>query len=107
MNFIVCNRLICNALQFVLLSIISIEAKSQEVLLPNQLKFDIPVINEPKPVVENVVQDVFVAVPVQNQILKGYLGKRITQNLEERLLKIDEKGIIEGYLHRPGNHPWI
>lgn len=107
MNFIVCNRLICNALQFVLLSIISIEAKSQEVSLPNQLKFDIPVINEPKPVVENVVQDVFVAVPVQNQILKGYLGKRITQNLEERLLKIDEKGIIEGYLHRPGNHPWI
>jgi len=107
MNFNVCNKLICNILQFVLLCVISFGAKSQESSLPNQLKFDIPAINQPKPVVENVIRDAFVAVPVQDQILQGYLGKRMTQNLEERLLKIDEKGIIEGYLHRPGNHPWI
>ncbi|HSN08298.1 MAG TPA: beta-L-arabinofuranosidase domain-containing protein, partial [Hanamia sp.] len=42
-----------------------------------------------------------------NQILKGYIGKRFTQNLEERLLKIDENGIMGGYLQRPGSHPWI
>jgi DUF1680 family protein len=78
--------------------------------LPNDGKFkqvEIAVTDEPKPVVQNKIKDVFVALPFQNQILQGYIGKRFTQNLEERLLKIDENGIMSGYLHRPGNHPWI
>ncbi|MBL0147142.1 MAG: glycoside hydrolase family 127 protein [Chitinophagaceae bacterium] len=30
----------------------------------------------------------------------------MNQNLVERLLKIDEEGILDGYLQRPGHHPW-
>ncbi len=68
---------------------------------------DIIVADEPKPVIQNKIKDAFVPVPFQNQVLQGYIGTRYMQNLEERLLKIDENGIMSGYLHRPGNHPWI
>jgi len=70
-------------------------------------QIEIKVANEPKPIIQNKIKDAFTPVPFQNQVLQGYLGKRYTQNLEERLLKIDENGIMNGYLHRPGNHPWI
>lgn len=63
--------------------------------------------SEPKPVIENKIQDAFTSIPFQQQQLTGYLGKRMKQNIVERLLKIDEKGIMDGYLQRPGNHPWI
>lgn len=80
--------------------------KNEQVYLANK-SINIPVVSEPEAVVDNKVQDVFIAASFQDQHLKGYLGKRVTQNLEERLLKIDEKGIIDGYLQRPGSHPWI
>jgi uncharacterized protein len=80
--------------------------KNEQVYLANK-QINIAVVEAPKPVVENKIADVFTSIPFQNQTLKGYLGKRFTQNLEERLLKIDEKGLIEGYLQRPGSHPWI
>ncbi len=70
-------------------------------------QIEIKVADEPKPIIQNKIKDAFTPVPFQNQVLQGYLGKRYTQNLEERLLKIDENGIMNGYLHRPGNHPWI
>jgi hypothetical protein len=63
--------------------------------------------HETKPLVENKIKDVFSSVAFDQQKLSGYLGKRLTRNAEERLLKIDEKGIMEGYLQRPGSHPWI
>jgi uncharacterized protein len=63
--------------------------------------------SEPKPVIENKIKDAFTNTSLQNQILQGYLGERFQQNLKERLLKIDEDGIMSGYLQRPGNHPWI
>ena len=68
---------------------------------------EIRVADEPKPVIKNKIRNTFTPVPLQNQILRGYIGERFTQNLEERLLKIDEGGIMGGYLQRPGNHPWI
>lgn len=79
--------------------------KGEQIYLANR-HINIKVAGEPKPVIENKIQDVFSPVPFQNQILKGYIGKRFMQNLEERLLKVDEAGIIDGYLQRPGNHPW-
>ena len=39
--------------------------------------------------------------------LSGYLGERYTYNLTNRLLKIDEKEILAGFLNRPGKHRWI
>ncbi|MEO8415010.1 MAG: beta-L-arabinofuranosidase domain-containing protein [Ginsengibacter sp.] len=80
--------------------------KNEQVYLANK-EIEINVAGEPKPVVENKIKDAFINIPFQNQILGGYIGKRFTQNLEERLLKIDETGIMSGYLQRPGSHPWI
>lgn len=69
-------------------------------------QIEIKVIEEPKPVVQNKIPDVYTSIPFKDQKLNGYLEKRFTQNFEERLIKVDEKGIIESYLQRPGNHPW-
>ena len=66
----------------------------------------IPVAAAPHPIVVNKVKTVFTAAPFQNQQLQGYLGKRMQQNLTERLLKLDEEGTLDGYLQRPGHHPW-
>lgn len=79
--------------------------KNEQVYLANK-QIDIKVEGEPKPLVENKIPDAFTSIPFQNQILQGYIGKRFTQNLEEQLLKIDEKGMMAGYLQRPGNQDW-
>ncbi|MDD8017217.1 MAG: glycoside hydrolase family 127 protein [Bacteroidota bacterium] len=62
--------------------------------------------DEPKPVVQNKIPDSYTSLPFKDQQMKGYLEKRLIQNLEERLLKVDEKGLLGSYLQRPGNHPW-
>lgn len=43
----------------------------------------------------------------QEDKLTGYLGDRYNYNLTNRLLKIDEKAILAGFLQRPGAHRWI
>lgn len=73
-------------------------------LADRQIK--IKVADEPKPVVVNKTKDLFTSIPFQNQQQRGYLGKRMNQNLVERLLKLDEPGTLDGYLERPGHHPW-
>ncbi len=80
--------------------------KSEQLYFANR-KIEIKVAQEPSPVIENKIKDVFTSIPFRNQELTGYLGKRLTQNLEERLLKVDENGMMGGYLQRPGNHPWV
>ncbi|MDP2336624.1 MAG: glycoside hydrolase family 127 protein [Bacteroidota bacterium] len=79
---------------------------SREQLYLADKQLQIEVASEPKPAVENKIKDVFTSIPFQNQQQRGYLGKRMTQNLEERLLKLDEEGTLDGYLQRPGHHPW-
>lgn len=66
----------------------------------------IPFTGEVKPLVNNAIPDNFTSVPLQNQQYFGYLNTRFTQNLEERLLNVDEFGLMGSYLHRPGIHPW-
>lgn len=44
---------------------------------------------------------------IENITFEGYLNDRLNANLTERLLKIDEKGILECYYNRPGNQTWI
>lgn len=80
--------------------------KNEQVYLANKA-IEIKVLGEAIPVIKNKIPDVFASIPFQNLQLQGYLGKRLKQNLEERLLKVDEDGLINGYLQRPGNHPWI
>jgi DUF1680 family protein len=67
---------------------------------------NIPVLPEVKPLVINKIQSNFIATPFQNQQFNGYLNTRFTQNLEQRLLKVDEFGLMGSYLNRPGIHPW-
>jgi len=80
--------------------------RSEQIYLANKV-INIKVSDEPKPIVENKIPNVFVSLPFQNQKLQGYLGERLKQNLEERLLKIHENGIMAGYLKRPGDQDWI
>lgn len=70
------------------------------------MQIKIKVAEDPKPMIVNKVKDVFISVPFQNQTQNGYLGKRMIQNLEERLLNLDEEGVLDGYIPRPGHHPW-
>lgn len=44
--------------------------------------------------------------PLDNQI-GGYVGNRYKMNLENRLLKVDEEGLLDGFMNRPGKHRWI
>lgn len=59
-----------------------------------------------QPLVQNKIQNKFNNIAFANEKYNGYLGKRLTQNLEQRLLKVDEFGLIGSYLDRPGIHPW-
>ncbi|MBL7744513.1 MAG: glycoside hydrolase family 127 protein [Chitinophagaceae bacterium] len=78
--------------------------KEQLYIATNNL--EIPFTGEVRPLIKNRVPDNFIAVSFQNQQLKGYLGTRLKQNLEQRLLKVDESGLMGSYLNRPGIHPW-
>lgn len=43
---------------------------------------------------------------MQQARVNGYLSGWMSRNIENRLLQIDEAGLIEPYIKRPGNHPW-
>lgn len=60
-----------------------------------------------KPVVNYVIPGKSVAFDLNNIHLSGYLGDRFNANIFERLLKIDEKGILECFYHRPGTQTWV
>ncbi len=66
----------------------------------------IPFIGEVMPLFHNKSPNKFIAIPFQHQQFYGYLNTRFTKNLEQRLLKVDEFGLIGSYLQRPGIHPW-
>lgn len=46
------------------------------------------------------------SIPAQNS-LTGYLGEYYNNNLNKRLLNVDEKALVEGFTNRPGKHRWI
>jgi hypothetical protein len=61
----------------------------------------------PQAVVPDKVADLFVPAGFESQKIDGLLGERMSVNLEGRLLHLDEKGVIEGFQHRPGQQDWI
>ncbi|MFZ1457232.1 MAG: beta-L-arabinofuranosidase domain-containing protein [Saprospiraceae bacterium] len=67
---------------------------------------EIPVLKEVKPLVKNKIQNNYNTVTFQNERFNGFLGTRFEKNLTQRLLKVDEFGLIGSYLDRPGIHPW-
>ena len=59
------------------------------------------------PVVKQAIQGKAAPFNLEDLQVEGYLGNRIKANLTERLLQIDERGILECYYNRPGNQTWI
>jgi len=66
----------------------------------------IPVIAQANPLVQYKIPNSFTTASFSDQQFKGYLNTRFIQNLEQRLLKVDEFGLMGSYLNRPGIHPW-
>ncbi len=60
-----------------------------------------------KPLVPNVVHDVYIPAPFENQQIGGILGLRMGINLDKRLLEIDQQTMLSGFLSRPGKQDWI
>ncbi len=51
--------------------------------------------------------DVFTPAPFDEQHLDGLFAARLRVNLEQRLLRVDEEGILAGFRSRPGRQAWI
>jgi len=58
------------------------------------------------PVVKDKIQEKFQSLPFSQQQPNGYLYTRLLQNLQQRLLQVDEEGLMGSYFRRPGIHPW-
>ena len=59
------------------------------------------------PVVNLTIFDKAIPFALDAVKLGGYLDERLNANLTERLLKIDETGILECYYSRPGKQTWV
>ena len=59
------------------------------------------------PVVKNAVPDEAIPFDLRDISFGGYLNERLNDNLTQRLLKIDETGILECYYNRPGKQTWV
>ncbi|MBC7511947.1 MAG: glycoside hydrolase family 127 protein, partial [Ferruginibacter sp.] len=59
------------------------------------------------PVVKNVMPDESMPFDLGDISFGGYLNERLNDNLTQRLLKIDETGILECYYNRPGKQTWV
>ena len=53
------------------------------------------------------IADIYTPADFSHQQIEGYLGERMEINQDKRLLNVDEKGILEGFQHRPGKQVWI
>lgn len=60
----------------------------------------------PQPLIQYAANDIFKHAGMQQARVNGYLSGWMSRNIENRLLQIDEAGLIEPYIKRPGNHPW-
>lgn len=67
----------------------------------------LPVGQRPAEAVQNKIKDVFVSAPFSDQKVQGYLGERMNINLVRRLLQVNEKELLAGYLDRPGKQNWV
>jgi len=59
------------------------------------------------PKVKTLIADKTSSFDLSKINLTDYLGNRIDANINERLLKIDETGILEGFYNRPGFHTFV
>ena len=79
----------------------------KELIISTLKEISIPVLLQPRVVIENEIKDKFTPAPFGNQVIGGYLGKRLDINLNKRLLEVDETELLSGYLNRPGKQNWV
>jgi len=58
------------------------------------------------PVVKQLIPDKTSQFGLENMVFEGYINDRLNANLVQRLLNIDENGILECYYNRPGKQTW-
>ena len=69
----------------------------------------LPALAEPatkSPLVADKIADQFTPAAFERQRIEGILGDRMRVNLEGRLLRVDEKALIDCFQHRPGPQEW-
>src|SRR5882724_8490617 len=54
----------------------------------------------PEPVVAERVRELFTSLPFESQELRGLFADRMQTNVESRLLHIDERACLSGFVHR-------
>ncbi len=59
------------------------------------------------PVVKELIPGKAMPFDLEAMNFGGYLNERLNGNLHERLLNIDETGILECYYNRPAKQPWV
>lgn len=59
------------------------------------------------PVVKELIPGKAMPFDLEDMNFGGYLNERLDANLQERLLNIDETGILECYYNRPAKQPWV
>jgi len=59
-----------------------------------------------KPAVADQIADRFTPAAFETQKIEGILGDRMRVNLERRLLRVDEAGILDCFRQRPGKQEW-
>jgi len=59
------------------------------------------------PVVKELIQSKAMPFDLADMSFGGYLNERLNANLIQRLLNIDETGILECYYNRPGKQTWV
>ena len=91
-------------LSYVIVEDSTLESVMKEQNFLSDKNINIKVLPEPPLLIPDAIKNTFISIPFENQQLQGYLGKRIAQNLQERLLKVDEDGLLNGFMQRPGNH---
>ncbi len=79
----------------------------KELTISTLKEISIPVLTQPRVVIENEIKDKYLPAPFGNQEIGSYLGKRLDINLNMRLLEVDEKELLAGYLNRPGKQNWV
>lgn len=60
-----------------------------------------------QPIISYKAKEVFTPAQLGQQNIQGWLGERLNANKEQRLFKVDEAGLLAGFINKPGVHPWI
>lgn len=60
-----------------------------------------------KPVVPYTAKQNYFPANMDEVQVNGWLGEKLDVNTKKRLYKVDEDGLLAGYVNRPGNHSWI